>query len=69
MFINISNHPASKWEEEQITAARQYGDIYEISFPDIDANAGEDTMPRISDALVIEVCKASVENFGVVIRG
>ena len=35
MFINISNHPSSIWHENQIEAARHYGDIVDIPFPNI----------------------------------
>ena len=35
MFINISNHPSSIWRENQIEAAKHYGDIVDIPFPNI----------------------------------
>lgn len=35
MFINISNHPSTVWHENQIEAARYYGEIVDISFPNI----------------------------------
>jgi len=36
MLINLSNHPSSKWDNTQISAARQqFGDIEDISFPNI----------------------------------
>lgn len=35
MFINLSNHPSTKWETEQIRAAAAYGKIEDIPFPDI----------------------------------
>lgn len=35
MFINISNHPSSVWKEDQLVAAKTYGEIYDISFPNI----------------------------------
>lgn len=33
MFINISNHPSSSWKKDQLSAAKVYGKIYDISFP------------------------------------
>lgn len=35
LFINISNHPSSSWQTEQLDAVRKVGMIYDISFPDI----------------------------------
>ena len=36
MFINLSNHPSDKWSEEQINAARSYGEIVDMAFPVIE---------------------------------
>ncbi len=39
MFINFSNHTSEKWNEEQLQAARVYGEIVDISFPQVPAEA------------------------------
>lgn len=36
MFINLTNHPSENWSEEQLSAARQYGDIVDLPFPIIE---------------------------------
>ena len=36
MFINFTNHPSGNWSEEQLTAARRYGEIVDLSFPIIE---------------------------------
>lgn len=36
MFINLSNHPSSGWSEEQLRAAREYGKVIDLSFPNIE---------------------------------
>ena len=36
MFINLTNHPSSGWSEEQLNAAKQYGEIVDLSFPNIE---------------------------------
>lgn len=38
MFINISNHPSSKWGKEQIEKAKEIGngEVIDIPFPNID---------------------------------
>ena len=33
MFINVSNHPSSKWTSKQTQEARKYGEIVDIPFP------------------------------------
>lgn len=39
IFINHTNHPTTSWSEEQLKAARIHGDIVEIPFPTIEAEA------------------------------
>ena len=36
MLINISNHASSKWNEKQLAAASEYGEIVDIPFPEVD---------------------------------
>lgn len=36
MFINFTNHPSENWSEKQLTAARRYGEIVDLSFPIIE---------------------------------
>lgn len=36
MFINLTNHPSESWSEEQLNAARQYGEVVDMSFPIIE---------------------------------
>ncbi|MBP3767251.1 MAG: CRISPR-associated protein [Prevotella sp.] len=36
MFINLTNHPSEKWSEEQLEAARRYGEIVDMTFPIIE---------------------------------
>lgn len=33
MFINLTNHPSDKWSKEQLEAARKYGEVVELVFP------------------------------------
>ncbi len=39
-FINVSNHPSSKWGEEQLSAVKQLGAdmIVDLEFPQVDPN-------------------------------
>ncbi|MBQ8702266.1 MAG: CRISPR-associated protein [Prevotella sp.] len=53
MFINLTNHPSSGWSQEQREAARQYGEIVDISFPIIE--------PYFTKAEVEELADITVE--------
>ena len=48
-FINLSNHPSNKWDEKQMEAAKQYGEIIDIHFPDISAQADESEIVRLAE--------------------
>jgi CRISPR-associated Csx2 family protein len=39
IFINLSNHPLKKWSDEQLEAAKKYGEVIDMEFPQIDAKA------------------------------
>lgn len=58
MLINLSNHPALKWSEAQtIAAKKQFGDIYDLPFPQINpkyssvevSNLAEEYVGKIQD--------------------
>ena len=49
MFINLTNHPSANWSEEQLSAARQYGEITDLQFPVVDENASEAEIMRLAD--------------------
>lgn len=36
MFINLTNHPSERWSQEQLNAARQYGEVIDLPFPIIE---------------------------------
>lgn len=44
MFINVSNHPSSNWNEEQIAAAEAYGTITDLPFPQIEPAETEEEL-------------------------
>ena len=41
MFVNFTNHPSSQWGEAQLREAGKYGDIVDVPFPAVDADADE----------------------------
>ena len=39
MLINLSNHPSSNWSGDQLDAAKKYGEIVDLQFPNISPDA------------------------------
>lgn len=39
LFLNLSNHSSDKWGEAQLDAARAYGKVVDMPFPEIDPGA------------------------------
>lgn len=57
MFINLTNHPSSGWSEAQLAAARQYGDIVDMSFPVVDENGSEADIKHLADDYLAQILK------------
>lgn len=67
VFINVSNHPSSKWGEKQRNAAREYGDIMDIPFPEVDPEAGTEKISDLAETYLKKIIE--VENPVVMIQG
>lgn len=39
IFVNHTNHPSERWSAEQKTAAQVYGELVDVPFPAVDAEA------------------------------
>ena len=48
MFINLSNHPSEKWDTKQKEAAALYGEVVDLPFPQIPADADEQYVDELS---------------------
>lgn len=59
MFINLTNHPSEKWSEEQLTAARNYGEIVDMTFPII-----EPTLTKKGILRLVEVYTKKIVDIG-----
>lgn len=55
MFINFSNHPLVTWSEEQLNAARQYGELEEIPFPNINSELTATAVQALATAYVVNI--------------
>lgn len=57
MFINLTNHPSSQWDERQTKAARQFGEIEDMAFPQVNPNDSREDIAAIAE----ETAKIIVE--------
>ena len=39
IFINHTNHPSTRWSDEQLSAAQAYGEIFDMVFPAVNPSA------------------------------
>lgn len=56
MFINLSNHPSSSWQADQLNAAHKMGTIYDIPFPVIPSDWDTQKV-----ALLVDVYKEKIK--------
>lgn len=54
-FLNLSNHPSSTWKEAQLAAARTIGDIVDLPFPDVPADATTEDIAAMVREMVSKV--------------
>lgn len=55
MFINLSNHSSLNWSIEQILEASKYGEIVDISFPEVDPSGDTDYYNKLVDDCVAHI--------------
>lgn len=55
MFINVSNHVSEKWSVEQTQAAKKYGDIKDLIFPQISTLFTSADIDRLVDKYINEI--------------
>ncbi len=55
MLINLSNHPSRYWSQLQLEAAKKYGEVIDIDFPNINANEGESYIEELAEKYLHEI--------------
>jgi len=55
MFINFSNHSSENWSEKQRDAALEYGEIKDYPFPQVEADATEEMIKKLTMEIVGEI--------------
>ena len=51
-FLNISNHSSQNWDKNQRAAAEKYGQIVDLPFPLVSAEAGEQEIREIASTIL-----------------
>lgn len=52
MFINCSNHPSVNWTDDQKQAAKEYGEIIDIPFPNVRYDLTDDELDDLVEETV-----------------
>lgn len=52
LFLNLSNHPSSSWTAEQLAAAREFGEVVDMPFPQVAPDATEEGIGKLADEQV-----------------
>ncbi len=55
MLINLTNHPYSQWCNKQREAARIYGDVVDVPFPEVDEKADEQYISILADRYLQQI--------------
>jgi len=70
VFLNLSNHPSSEWDEKQRKAAEAYGEIEDMPFPQVDPDADEKKIEELAERITEEILeKAETHSITVHIMG
>ena len=60
IFVNFSNHPSSRWSEEQLkVAGQQYGEIVDVPFPSLDPCMDERAIAEIGEDCIEKILELS----------
>lgn len=54
-FVNFSNHPSEKWEDEQKKAAQIYGKLVDVPFPNVLPSASEEEVAQLAEEMVKKI--------------
>ena len=61
MFVNLSNHPSVSWSREQLEAAKAYGEVIDLPFPDVSPQMDEQELSLLADDYLQRVRDISPE--------
>lgn len=62
MFINFSNHPSEHWNKRQREASLVYGELVDLSFPQIAPSATTEELQALAQEWVQKILKLRSEH-------
>ena len=69
MFVNFSNHPHDKWDEQQLKEARIYGDVIDVPFPNVDADASEEDVRELAETFSSKIAELVGNSGAAMVQG
>ena len=63
MLANFSNHPSAVWSAEQKSAAAEYGEIRDLTFPAVPAGADTADVSALADECCREILASALTRF------
>ena len=57
IFVNHTNHPTARWSAEQKSAAEIYGEILDMPFPLVKAEATTDEVRELAEKNLAEILR------------
>jgi len=62
LFLNLSNHPSEDWSKEQLAAAKEFGEIDDMKFPEIQPDADEAAIDALVEKNADEIIEKAETN-------
>lgn len=69
MFVNFSNHPSDKWDENQRAEALKYGRIVDVPFPEVPADGDEIKIEKMADECIKNIISFGADLQAVMAQG
>ena len=54
-FINLTNHPSSKWSADQFDSARRYGNVVDMAFPPVSSTVDTMDIVKLAKSIASDV--------------
>ena len=61
MIINLSNHPKETWQEKQLQAARAYGELVDLPFPQLPGSMTGEELEQTATSLLHRIREMKVD--------
>lgn len=56
VFVNLTNHSSTKWSSEQLSAAKKYGTVIDMTFPPVSPTANILDIMGLAKSMVADIC-------------